>query len=182
MGALAMLLPLISQAVPAIAKVFTDDGQEPEKGSAADTAIKMATGAIKSITGTDELADGIAQVQANPDMFAKFKAEMNRHTEAVLDIHARDRKDARNMLVKLAQAGSWLQCGPIVISAIVTLGFFAMLYMVFNKTIPDGSDQLAFVLLGGLGAAFHQVVNFWCGSSKSSQDKTQLLAPNQKKG
>jgi len=37
-------------------------------------------------------------------------------------------------------------------------------------------QNVLFTLLGALGAAFTQVVNFWLGSSKGSSDKTDLLA------
>jgi hypothetical protein len=41
---------------------------------------------------------------------------------------------------------------------------------------PNGLDNVLFTLLGALGAAFTQVVNFWLGSSKGSSDKTALIA------
>jgi hypothetical protein len=37
-------------------------------------------------------------------------------------------------------------------------------------------QNVLFTLLGALGAAFTQVVNFWLGSSKGSSDKTDFLA------
>jgi hypothetical protein len=41
---------------------------------------------------------------------------------------------------------------------------------------PGGLQNVLFTLLGALGAAFTQVVNFWLGSSKGSSDKTALIA------
>ena len=41
---------------------------------------------------------------------------------------------------------------------------------------PSNLQNVLFTLLGALGAAFTQVVNFWLGSSKGSSDKTDLLA------
>ena len=41
---------------------------------------------------------------------------------------------------------------------------------------PSGVQNVLFTLLGALGAAFTQVVNFWLGSSKGSSDKTALIA------
>jgi len=43
-------------------------------------------------------------------------------------------------------------------------------------TNPNSLQNVLFTLLGALGAAFTQVVNFWLGSSKGSSDKTDLLA------
>lgn len=173
---LAILAPLIAQAVPAIAGIFTDD-DDIKPGSAADTAIKMATGAVKSLTGSDDLATAVDKINSDPGLFASFKAEMNRNAEAILAIHARDRQDARNMMIKLAEAGHWAAGGPVIISLVVAIGFFAMLWIVLKVAVPDASKELAYVLLGGLGTSFTQVINYWCGSSKSSADKTRMLAP-----
>ena len=44
------------------------------------------------------------------------------------------------------------------------------------NTVPNGLQNVLFTLLGALGAAFTQVVNYWLGSSKGSADKTTFLA------
>jgi hypothetical protein len=44
------------------------------------------------------------------------------------------------------------------------------------NTMPSGLQNVLFTLLGALGAAFAQVVNYWLGSSKGSADKTTFLA------
>jgi hypothetical protein len=44
------------------------------------------------------------------------------------------------------------------------------------NTMPSGLQNVLFTLLGALGAAFTQVVNYWLGSSKGSADKTTFLA------
>ncbi len=45
-----------------------------------------------------------------------------------------------------------------------------------TNTNSNSLQNVLFTLLGALGAAFTQVVNFWLGSSKGSSDKTDLLA------
>jgi len=48
---------------------------------------------------------------------------------------------------------------------------------------PAGSTQAIFMLLGGLVSSFTAVFAFFFGSSKSSQEKTALLAvPKVEKG
>jgi hypothetical protein len=74
--------------------------------------------------------------------------------------------------------------GPIISFAIIA-GFFTMLGVLLWQqqrpasappSTPAGLQNVLFTLLGALGAAFTQVVNFWLGSSKGSSDKTDLLA------
>jgi hypothetical protein len=74
---------------------------------------------------------------------------------------------------------AYMWVGPLI-SFLVLAGFFVMLYTLLNMNadalgkIKDVQNVL-FTLLGALGAAFTQVVNYWLGSSKGSADKTTLL-------
>lgn len=63
------------------------------------------------------------------------------------------------------------------ISILVLVGFFAMLGLLLSGAVQDLGDikAVVFTLLGALGAAFTQVVQYWLGSSKDSADKTDLL-------
>jgi glycerol uptake facilitator-like aquaporin len=61
--------------------------------------------------------------------------------------------------------------GSVLISAIVTFGFFLMLYMVLQREIPAGSRDLANIMLGYLGGSFTAVVGYWVGSSIGSARK-----------
>ena len=55
-------------------------------------------------------------------------------------------------------------------------GFFTLVGLMMFATIPDQSSQAVGILFGGLVAGFTGVVQYFFGSSKSSQDKTRLMA------
>ena len=61
--------------------------------------------------------------------------------------------------------------GSVLVSTIVTFGFFAMLYLVLQREIPAGSRDLANIMLGYLGGSFTAVVGYWVGSSIGSARK-----------
>jgi len=64
------------------------------------------------------------------------------------------------------------------VSVMVLAGFFCTmaLLMLSNSISAMGeAKDVLFVLLGVLGAAFVQVVNYWLGSSKGSADQTSVL-------
>ena len=44
------------------------------------------------------------------------------------------------------------------------------------NAVPEASSEVAYIMLGTLATGFVQVLNFWLGSSRSSQDKSQHLA------
>lgn len=47
---------------------------------------------------------------------------------------------------------------------------------VLSRPIPEASSEVTYIMLGTLATGFVQVLNFWLGSSRSSQDKSQHLA------
>lgn len=61
------------------------------------------------------------------------------------------------------------------LGAMVTVGFFAVIFVYMSKDTPDGGVMN--LLLGALVAAFTTVLGYFYGSSKSSHDKTKLLKP-----
>ena len=67
--------------------------------------------------------------------------------------------------------------GPVIISVIVTLGFFGMIVLVFVKpvSLDDKSAAILNIMFGNLSAAFGAVVNFFVGSSAGSKAKDDIL-------
>lgn len=62
-----------------------------------------------------------------------------------------------------------------VLGAIIVIGFFVIIYVVFNYSMPEANKDIGLILLGVLGAKFGDVVGYFFGSSKSSSDKQDLL-------
>ena len=63
---------------------------------------------------------------------------------------------------------------PATLSAGITCGFFGILITMLVWDYKPTEPLL--IMLGALGAAFGAVVNFWLGSSNSSQRKDSLIA------
>lgn len=66
--------------------------------------------------------------------------------------------------------------GAIVISIIVVVGFGMVCMALFFFKIPQEMKELAMLLLGILGAGFTTIVNYWTGSTSSSQKKDATIA------
>jgi hypothetical protein len=60
-------------------------------------------------------------------------------------------------------------------STIVTVSFAVAVLIVMLLEIPEGSRNLAYLLLGTLATSFGAVLNFWVGTSQSSKEKTEIL-------
>jgi len=91
-------------------------------------------------------------------------------------LDAADRDSARGQQIELAKSGHAAGYAPIVVSGLVVAGFIGILFMIFLRTIPEGSQELAYILFGAMAAAFGQVTNFWLGSSHGSKLKTAVMS------
>ena len=76
----------------------------------------------------------------------------------------------------LAAANEATAIAVCVISVLVITGFGVMLWLILGDPLPDGNSEIVYILLGTLAAGFSQTLNFWLGSSRSSQDKSQAMA------
>ncbi len=61
------------------------------------------------------------------------------------------------------------------VSLIVLVGFFGAAWAVFVMPLPAGSKDIATVIFGGLASMAGAVVQFWCGSSVGSMQKTAMM-------
>lgn len=116
--------------------------------------------------------------QSAVNMLSSDAAALEKFNERILEemrLHSKDRDSARGLTATLAKAGHKAAWASPILSLVVVVGFFGMIYTVLKAEIPESSKEIAFILLGALGAGFTQVLNFWLGSSKSSQDKTPLI-------
>jgi hypothetical protein len=81
-----------------------------------------------------------------------------------------DRKDARAMQTSTR---SWV---PAALSIIITVGFLGLLTGLMTGVLKAEDNQAMLLMLGALGVAFGQVINFWLGSTAESGRKTELIA------
>lgn len=170
-----MPFPLIVGAI-ALAKAFAPSIVGRLAGPRAQDVAEKVVGMAAAITGESEPALALNILKDNPELLTRFETRMAEIDLEEQRIHAEDRKGARGMATRLAELVPAAILAPILVSAIVTGGFVAMLYAVIVHTIPVANKDIVMLLVGALTIAFGQVVNFWMGSSKSSQDKTGLIS------
>lgn len=65
---------------------------------------------------------------------------------------------------------------PDILAVIIVGGFFAILIAMMLGVLKVSDQQSLLILLGALSAGFGSVLNFFFGSSRSSQNKDVLLA------
>lgn len=145
-----------------------------------------AGGAVASLVanalGVEDTPDAIgAALKSDPNALLKLKelqfTHKTRFEELKLEAtkaHIADTQNARQSEIERMKAGGSNKFMYYLAGAIV-FGFFAVVLGLFFKAIPEGTRDVAYILLGTLAAEFGQVVRYFFGSSKGSSDKTALL-------
>jgi putative chitinase len=92
---------------------------------------------------------------------AQFRAEIE------------DTKGARSTFAQLALANNPMAWGAPLVSLLVTIGFFGILFILIvgKNSFDNQVAQIVNITVGALAAAFATVVSFWLGSSQGSRAK-----------
>jgi hypothetical protein len=137
---------------------------------------------VSSALGVENTPEAIEkELTGNPEAMLKIKEiEINHRTQleqmALEDTKARlqDTQDARRAEVERMKAGGSNRF-MYGLAGLIVVGFFGVIAALFFKAIPEASQDVAYIIIGGLVAQFGQVVTYFFGSSKGSSDKTAML-------
>ena len=129
--------------------------------------------AIMGLLNTDPEA-----LVAIKKMELENKVELRRLTIEETSLYLQDRAGARQREVDIVRTTGRKDVNLYVLAWTVVLGFFALCIVLMRYPLAEGSNEVVFMLFGGLVAGFSTVLQYFFGSSKSSTDKTNLLARN----
>jgi hypothetical protein len=121
----------------------------------------------------DDVAAVAKAIAGDPDAASKLAEIDLRQFEA----ESADRDSARQREAAVAAAGGHIL--PQLVVPILALGTVSMTFVFIGillfKVIDSAQQQLVIFALGYATAAAQQVLSYYFGSSKSSQDKTTAL-------
>ena len=168
--------PLIANAAPTIGSILGGFIPFPGGqllGQAAGKIIAEALGvpptpdAVNAAITTGDPATIQAKLSAAE---LKMQAEVESFKAQLADV-----QDARHIGLEYAKTESKIQWAPSVVSVIAVSGFCLFSYMAIIR--PTGADRdVLMYLLGIWSGAFLTVLNFWLGTSASSQNKSDQNA------
>ena len=174
-AALKAVVPALGAALPlpppigSLATKMVVDAVLGEKAGDEKTNSKLM-GALLS-NPTPEILLKIKEVETSFDIRMK---ELGVDMERVLLEQAKT--DAANTDSARTMHTATKSRAPSIISAVVVFGFFLTVSYLLKYGVPQNDTSgIVFLLIGTLTSGFATVLNFWLGSSRSSQDKTALL-------
>ena len=132
--------------------------------------------------GTEQDIATALAANKDPKLFADIKAADQafavKMKELDIDLErlaTENTKDARSRQVEMAKAG-WNDYTQDILAYTAIIGFFAVLYALFVRSLPEGLPRDAFlVLLGTLTKIVSDLYNYYFGSSSGSKQKTALM-------
>ena len=146
-------------------------------GPLAGTAVKEIAGKWLGNENATERDIEQAVKNASPEQLAELKridAEYNtRMRELDIDVfktEVADRQDARQMAITIM----WPQ---ITLTCLFVSGYFSLIYILLlsDVSLDSNMQTLLTALVSIMTAGMQQVLSFWFGSSKGSQDKDRTI-------
>lgn len=63
-----------------------------------------------------------------------------------------------------------------LLAAVIMVGFFTVLIIVFTKAVPQDNKDVAYLIVGALVTIAATVVNYFFSSTKGSAEKTDIIS------
>lgn len=126
--------------------------------------------AVKQALGGATPEQMLALKKADQEFALQMRALGFKAATDLEAIAAGDRRDARGMQVAKPSPM------PAVLTVGTGVGFFFTLGALFLYPIPPENRDVIVYMCGQLAAAFAACLAFWVGTTRSSQNKTEMLA------
>ena len=160
-------LPAIIAMAPELAPYVFGPAAEPTL-AAAEQAVRTATGADTPEAAQSVLARDAQAVTGLRVDLARIAAGARRAE----DVSGAAWRPGGDVPGGRAASAAWI---PALVSLVVLLAFAGAVCAALTRTLPQGSETVATLLLGTLASLATSVVSYWVGSSAGSAAKTDLL-------
>jgi hypothetical protein len=167
----------ISAAAPILGSLFGPGGTAV--GALAGQGVVLAARALGVNPTTDAVAEAIASDPAAAQKLAQFeienKQELQRLEIKKMEMEYADISGARTMHTATETATGKMDYNLYILAWTIVIGFFVLMGFLLKIPVPPDQNGVIFMLFGSLATGFGQVLQFFFGSSKGSQDKNQQI-------
>jgi hypothetical protein len=164
---------LVSQGVPLLGGLLG--------GPAGAIAGKVVAGLFDADPGSPESV--MNAIQQDPEAMRKLREFELTHQQKLQELQLEETKafladvqSARNMNIEETKATGKRDFNLYALAWTLVAGFFILIGILIFKELPKDSNDVIFMLFGTLSAGFGSVIGYFFGTSKSSVEKTELLA------
>jgi hypothetical protein len=163
------MINLILAAIPALGSAIF--------GGKGDKVIEAATNVAKEVFGTSDEAEIAKKLETDPALAGQFKAKLEAQTAALQQEAEMYRTQVEDTINARATFGASFNWAQLIVGGLVTGGFFTVITMFIVRPITMSTEVLTVlnIMIGILGQAFGQVVNYHFGSSAGSAQKDGVI-------
>jgi hypothetical protein len=167
----------ISSAAPILGSLFGPAGTAV--GALAGTGIKLAARALGVEPTQTAIAEAVATDPQAALKLAQYemdhKLELEKLEVRVYELGLADVAGARARQIEHEKVTGKGDTNLYVLAWVIVLGFFALIGILLFVKLPEDSSGVVFMLFGALSAGFGAVIQYFFGSSKSSESKTDMI-------
>ena len=175
----------VADFAPGIATILTATGVGAPVGAAIG-----AVGALSRAFGLGSASkpeDILQAISADPEIRLKamiadqdFKLKMREQDLEEIKAQLVDVQSARSRQVEGEKATGKRDANLYILAWTIILGFFILMGFLLKWPVPEDQNGVVFMLFGALATGFGQVLAYFFGSSKGSQDKTEIMGQMRK--
>ena len=157
-------------------------------GGAIGGVVSMVASALGLKSENPQPEEIMSIITQDPNALAKIREVELRNREVLERIalerevaYLQDKQDARKRQVEVTKATGKTDVNLYVLAWLTIAGFFSCLGIVMTVDMPtnDVAKTAIAMLFGAMIAGYKEVLSYFFGSSKSSSDKTKMLAGKQ---
>lgn len=169
------MAPLVPVAIE-IARQFGPDLVRWLSGSdkAAEVAERVVE-AAQDITGTSTPDDALTKLRASPELVASFQIRLRELDDELERAYLADRQDARRMATEIAKVGGFDRKNAMIVGDVIGL-VACIVVLVYVTELPGEVRGIISTIAGFFGLGLRDAHQFEFGSSRGSQEKSELLA------
>lgn len=175
---MANVIGFLKKAAPFVAKALELGGPI---GVMAGAAVNAVAGGTAKISTAEDLAAAFAKtpdqqkfitdLKTSEQQFALQMKQLEINSVDDLEkILADDRASARGREIAVKDKT------PAIMAFALTVGFFGTLFFVFAHGVKPEVRDMANIMVGTLGGGWMAVIQYYFGSSRGSDRKTELMA------
>jgi hypothetical protein len=167
----------ISMAAPTLGTLFGPVGTAV--GAVVGSGVRLVANAL----GVEPTQEAITQaVVTDPAAAVKLrefelnnKLEIQRLSIQQEQMYLLDTQNARAMRGEHEKITQKSDYNLYILAWTIVVGFFVLMGVLLFNTLPPDTAGVLFMLFGALSAGFGQVLGFFFGSNKNSDNKTAMI-------
>lgn len=144
-------------------------------GDSATSAVSKVIDIAKEVTGTNSGADALEALKADPNKVLDFQLAMARNATHLDEIYLADVQSAREMNIKLAQAGFTNRRGHILAGYSAMLVILCLVLVIWESNLDDFVKATVTLVLGKALGWVDQIFGFEFGTTRASKSKDETI-------